>query len=37
VTWDGTGDAGHRLPSGVYYYLFRAGAVTSTSKVIVVD
>ncbi|HEX7880508.1 MAG TPA: FlgD immunoglobulin-like domain containing protein, partial [Candidatus Eisenbacteria bacterium] len=37
VSWDGRDDAGRRLSSGVYYYLFRGGAVTSTSKVHVVN
>jgi len=37
VTWNGRDGDGHRVARGVYYYLFRAGAVTSTAKVTVVD
>ncbi|MDZ4803434.1 MAG: S8 family serine peptidase, partial [Candidatus Eisenbacteria bacterium] len=37
MTWDGRDNSGRRLPAGVYYYLFRAGSITSTSKVIVVN
>lgn len=32
ITWDGRDDANHELGSGVYYYTVRAGADTSSRK-----
>lgn len=37
VTWDGRDASGRSVAGGVYYYMFRAGHVTTTSKVTVVD
>ncbi|MEM1094881.1 MAG: sulfatase-like hydrolase/transferase [Bacteroidota bacterium] len=34
VSWHGTDAAGQALPSGVYLYQFRAGAVTHTRKMV---
>ncbi len=36
VFWDGTNDAGIRMPTGVYFYRIRAGAYANTKKMILV-
>lgn len=35
VPWDGTDAAGHRLSSGVYLYVFRAGEVRAEGRVLI--
>jgi subtilisin family serine protease len=37
VDWNGTGESGQRLAAGVYLMRFRAGAVSRTQPVVVVD
>ena len=36
VTWDGTADDGRKLPSGLYFYQYRAGGKTMIHKMMLV-
>jgi flagellar hook assembly protein FlgD len=36
VTWDGRSEAGETLPSGIYFYRFRAGDFEINKKAILV-
>lgn len=34
VTWDGRDNAGHELPSGLYFFMLKAGHFTATKKMV---
>lgn len=34
VAWDGRDDSGRRMPAGIYFYRFQAGAASQTRKVL---
>ena len=36
VTWDGTGDRGYELASGVYFIRMRAGSSVQVKKALVI-
>jgi flagellar hook assembly protein FlgD len=33
ITWDGTGDAGNRMASGIYFCRVNAGGISETAKI----
>ena len=37
ITWDGRDDAGHAVPSGVYFYRLESGRETSTMRTVRID
>ena len=35
ITWNGTNDAGNRVPDGIYVYTVSAGAIKETGKIVI--